>query len=178
MDFNCKGTNLHIHTSAAGTQKVQWTLEIEAMLRGVSVVVVQQSVSAACSHSRIIDLSRLNHLTVYFLLSLSNPFYICSVHQVVWRISQRKGKYRGVLFTARKMFAVKSTPLYFCPFEPSIKCFSQYGEGTSMCYQTEFHARGTFLVKVKGELHTKVRSAVCSIAYRLPFWMRRGWEAV
>lgn len=55
LRLNCKGTILHIHTSAAVTVKVQWTLQIEALLRGTSVVMVmQESVGAALSPSRII----------------------------------------------------------------------------------------------------------------------------
>lgn len=52
-----EGTILHIHTSAAVTEKVQWTLQIEALLRFVSVVVVQQGVGAASSPSHIILLT-------------------------------------------------------------------------------------------------------------------------
>lgn len=59
LRLNCKGTILHIHTSAAVTVKVQWTLQIEALrLRGTSVVMVmQESVGAALSPSRIISLT-------------------------------------------------------------------------------------------------------------------------
>lgn len=34
MDLNGQGTNLRVHTSAAVAEKVQRTLQIEALLRG------------------------------------------------------------------------------------------------------------------------------------------------
>lgn len=45
---------------------------------------------------------------------------------------------------------VKSIPTSrtFFPVYPSFKCFSQYGDGTGMSYQCEFHERDTFVVKV------------------------------
>lgn len=59
MLFNFEGAILHIHTSAAVTIKVQYTLQIEALLRGTSVMVgvVQESAGAAFSLSQyhIID---------------------------------------------------------------------------------------------------------------------------
>lgn len=70
-----------------------------------------------------------------------------------WRISQtiaestfdaikeqypEKERTGGGAFCGREdvLLAVKSTPLcFFFPFDPSIRCFSQYGDGNSMCYQ-------------------------------------------
>lgn len=40
MLVNFEGTILHIHTSAAVTIKAQYTLQMKALLRGPSVVVV------------------------------------------------------------------------------------------------------------------------------------------
>lgn len=46
--------------------------------------------------------------------------------------------------------AVKRTPMYFFfPFDRSIKCFSFYGYGTIMGYQSEFHVCDTWLVQGK-----------------------------
>lgn len=43
--------------------------------------------------------------------------------------------------------------IYFFPLDPNIKCFWWYGDGIGLCYQSEFHYRDAFLVKVKGGVH-------------------------
>lgn len=158
------------------TEKVQWTLQIEALLRFVSVVVVQQRVGAASSPSHIILLTWAVWITPVSLLhfwwsrlhlhwfwfqegvfkrpAMIWPHYfdsmlsfisliqsntssldeelvkeIQSPHSALLKNDILKRKIQKDAFYGREdvLLAVKSIPLYFFPFDPSIKCFSQYG---------------------------------------------------
>lgn len=68
-----------------------------------------------------------------------------------------KQQYQSIPF---RCCSVLCTPLYFFPLDPGIKWFLQYGDGTRLYHQREFHARDTFPVKVNRVHFTAGRRGV------------------